>query len=210
MSRVLYFPNALHEELFDILDDVVDFAIHRYSSVILTEAEKQMERMDICRELERTVFRQLFYWYIFCSQNGDSQPTIYQQYFQYKRAELEKKREKVKEILIGWERVKHSFYLVSKADSRSGKVFVTYDVLKKDVHVSIIPIHNHHFPKEGEMIAGLFLPIGENTNIALQELIYFPEYIAASLITQLDTLHTKSIPYPKLLKNAFQTVKQMR
>ncbi|MFD1849840.1 hypothetical protein [Oceanobacillus bengalensis] len=210
LSNVVLFPDIVQEELFEILDEIFDFAMHYYSRTIVNKMERLIEGMNISKEEGERIFQQLFFWQTFCSPIGLEQITIYQRYLLRNKANLRKRNVTVQEVLVKWLHLNPGFYMVENTDHSNGKVFILNDLFEGNSKLTYINSKNTRAPKRGEMITGMLFPMAGDYYIALKGILHIPiplvKKVSSKIIPHYEINATsvkyKSNPqlYPSLLQ----------
>ncbi|QGS68358.1 hypothetical protein CV093_06530 [Oceanobacillus sp. 143] len=130
-TNIVFFPDKVQEDLFDILDDVFYYSINCFKEKINTIIDELLSGMKISNELEEKIFSQLIYWSTYCLPIGTKKETIYEHYLQENSDRIEDKTLKVREVLSSWLQLNPSFYYVERDDSLSGRLFVLREVFSE-------------------------------------------------------------------------------
>ncbi|WP_156288677.1 hypothetical protein [Oceanobacillus salinisoli] len=177
IDKVVYFPDRVQNELFDILDDIFDFAIHSYRRILVHKTESIISDISVNKDLENQMFSPLIYWAIFCSPTGIRNNTIYHEYLLRNKEKLYKKHPKVKEVLVKWLIINPGFYDVVNDESLSGRVFMFRDLFSGIQKLVCVYSKKHPVPKKGELITGMLIPMGDGSYTALRGFIQIPNHL---------------------------------
>lgn len=170
MTNIVYYTDKLTEELYAILDDLLFFATDQYQEFIYNQIEEMIGQLDIHEEYRDGLFQSFIWMVIFCIRDTDGL-TIYQHYLRKNRQRWENKSVKLREVLSNWLQMNPSFYHVTKAGSRSGRVFIFQDVICNQSSVVYYPNWKSPVPKNGDLISGLLIPLGNDFYITISRLL---------------------------------------
>ncbi|RDW17563.1 hypothetical protein CWR48_13655 [Oceanobacillus arenosus] len=216
VTNIVYFPDKVQEDLFEILDDVFYYSISYFREKMNTIIEKVLTGMKISNEQEEEIFPQLVYWATYCLPIGTEEKTIYQHYLEENQEVIWGRSLKVQEVLASWLQLSPSFYYVEKDDSLSGRVFVLREIFSEQSE--IVCIYNRMFqaPKRGELISGMLMPMGDDTYTTIGGLIHLSgnnleqtvnEIIAYAIKHRAGTkLVNRRLLYPILLLIALKRI----
>lgn len=173
-NNVVYFPDKMQEELFDILDEIFDFAVHRFNHTITEKTDELIKDINVSDNLSERIFPQLVWWVIFCCRSIKDKPSIYQQFLQENKHRWHEKSLAIQEILVSWLHLNPGFHYVEDTNSESGRVFIMRDIF--DDEIKIVGIYNKTFqaPQNGELIIGMLLPMGEGIYTTQGGLFHVP------------------------------------
>ncbi|OZU87548.1 hypothetical protein CIL03_15765 [Virgibacillus indicus] len=217
-NNVIYFPDKIQEELFGILDEIFNFAVHRFNHTITEKTEELIKDINVSDELSERIFPQLVWWVIFCSPSAQDKPSIYQQFLHKNKHRWQEKSLAIQEILVSWLSLNPGFHYVEDTNSESGRVFIFRDIFEDEI--KIVGIYNKTFqaPQEGELIIGLLLPMGKGIYTTQGGLFHIPEPYTQKIVREVipyyqkhsisPNYHLNPQLFPSMIKLALEKVER--
>ncbi|MFB4169482.1 hypothetical protein [Virgibacillus sp. JSM 102003] len=213
-ENVFYIHDKLLHDLFDLLQELIQFASDNYGEVLNEQIGNITDKMDVSEGLAEKTFFQVAWWAVICSPLAGEDKTIFQLFLAKKRHVLRKKSNLFQQVVASWLSSSPGFYYVDDDKSSSGRVFVVSDIF--ECRPRIVCMYNdiYQMPESGEVITGMLLPIGDGSYITPAGFFHIPEHLSQTVFQEILPLYEKNLKspnyefnlYPKLLMISAQTI----
>ncbi|MFA1819768.1 hypothetical protein ACDX78_06160 [Virgibacillus oceani] len=198
-SNIIYFPDKVQEELINVLDKLVDYAVQQYQKEIVEITEHYLKRMNISEKTENRVFTQMFWWTIFCYRMKLTRITVFQEFLKVNKEEWERKSMTVQQVLASWLNLSPGFYYVE--NDRSGKFFIFRDIFEGDRKIVGVHSKGSRRPVQGEFVSVMLLPLEDGSFLSQGRIIYISETKSTTIVDKISSYYEKHAISPSYLLN---------
>ncbi len=166
------FPNERKGELFEIVNEVMDYAIRYFDGFLIHHLERNLSSYSKSKGKRKIEFKHhLFWWIVFCQPLDDRKTTIFQEFIRQTWSRW-KFDPTLLYVIASWVNIQPGFYLIME-------VISDHDLIVKDLlngEVKPVSVYNENFkiPQQDDLLTGLLLSYCDGTYSPIFDFLVIP------------------------------------